>query len=110
MKKYPNIYFAGQISGVEGYVESIMSGLVASISLARRLDEMPKIEFNNKCIIGAICQYLVAPNENFQPMNANFGILEPLQEKVKDKQKRKEAYSLRAIEEIKKIKENYNGI
>lgn len=110
MKKYPNIYFAGQISGVEGYVESIMSGLVASISLARRLDEMPKIEFNNKCIIGAICQYLVAPNENFQPMNANFGILEPLQEKVKDKQKRKESYSLRAIEEIKKIKENYNGI
>ena len=49
-------------------------------------------------------------NENFQPMNANFGILQPLDEKVKDKQKRKEAYSLRAIEEIKKLKENYNGI
>ena len=110
MKKYPLVYFAGQISGVEGYVESIMSGLVASISLARRLDELPKIEFNNKCIIGAICQYLVSDNENFQPMNANFGILQPLDEKVKDKQKRKEAYSLRAIEEIKKLKENYNGI
>lgn len=110
MKKYPNIYFAGQISGVEGYVESIMSGLVASISLARRLDELEKIEFNNKCIIGAICQYLTSPNQNFQPMNANFGILEPFETKEKDKQKRKEAYSLRAINEIKKIKETYNGI
>ena len=53
---------------------------------------------------------LVSDNENFQPMNANFGILQPLDEKVKDKQKRKEANSLRAIEEIKKLKENYNGI
>lgn len=110
MKKYPNVYFAGQISGVEGYVESIMSGLIASISLARKLDGLPKIEFNNKCIIGAICSYLTTENSNFQPMNANFGILEPLEIREKDKQKRKEAYSLRAIAEIKKIKEIYNGI
>lgn len=110
MKKYPNIYFAGQISGVEGYVESIMSGLIASISLARRLDGLQKIEFNNKCIIGAICEYLTTENTNFQPMNANFGILAPLEIKEKDKQKRKEAYSLRAINEIRKIKETYNGI
>lgn len=107
MKKYPNIYFAGQISGVEGYVESIMSGLVAALSLALRLDEKQKLEFNNKCIVGALCNYISSPQENFQPMNANFGILEPLEQKVKGKQERKEAYSKRAVEEMTKIKETY---
>lgn len=107
LKNYPNIYFAGQISGVEGYVESIMSGLICALFLALRLDEKPKIEFNNKCIIGAICNYIVSDNVNFQPMNANFGILEPLDTLIKDKQQRKVAYSNRAINEIKKIKEKY---
>lgn len=107
MKKYPNVYFAGQISGVEGYVESIMSGLIAGISLALRIDKKPKIEFNNKCIIGALCSYISTEQVSFQPMNANFGILEPLEQKVKGKQERKEAYSQRAIVEMKKIKERF---
>ena len=112
MKKYPNICFIGQISGVEGYVESIMSGLIGAICLANRLDGKKKIEFNNKCIIGALCNYIALENVNFQPMNANFGILAPLEETVKDKQQRKEEYSKRAIEQIKKMKENFyeNGI
>ena len=106
MKKYPLVYFAGQISGVEGYVESIASGLIASVSLAKMLDSGEKIEFNNKCIIGALCNYISSENVDFQPMNANFGILEPLEKHVKDKQKRKEQYSERAIKEIIKLKES----
>ena len=106
MKKYPLIYFAGQISGVEGYVESIASGLIASVSLAKMLDRTGKIEFNNKCIIGALANYISSENVDFQPMNANFGILEPLENPLKDKQLRKEQYSQRAIDEMRKIKEN----
>ncbi len=105
LKGQENIYFAGQITGVEGYMESIMSGLVAGLSLARKLENKPKIEFNNLTITGALCNYISSENANFQPMNANFGILTPLSEAVKDKLKRKEAYSERAIKQMCKIKE-----
>jgi len=106
MKKYPNIFFAGQISGVEGYVESIMSGLIAGISMANYLEQKPKICFNNLTITGALCNYISSENVDFQPMNANFGILEPLDFLIKDKQKRKEEYSNRAIKEMQKLKES----
>ena len=109
LKKHDNIFFAGQISGVEGYVESIMSGLIAGISMARKLEGKEKIHFNNLTITGALCNYISTENVDFQPMNANFGILTPLDELVKDKQKRKEAYSKRAIEEMAKIKEAINN-
>lgn len=109
MKKHKNIFFAGQISGVEGYVESIMSGLIAGISMARNLEGKDKICFNNLTITGALCNYIGSENVDFQPMNANFGILEPLDVLVKDKQLRKEEYSKRAIEEMKKLEEAING-
>ncbi len=109
MKKHKNIFFAGQISGVEGYVESIMSGLIAGISLSRMLESKEKIIFNNLTITGALCNYISSENIDFQPMNANFGILSPLEEIIKDKQKRKEAYGERAINEILKIKETIDG-
>ena len=109
MKKYPNVFFAGQISGVEGYVESIMSGLIAGISMARKLEGKDKIKFNNLTITGALCNYISSDNVDFQPMNANFGILEPLDVLIKDKQQRKEEYSKRAIEEMKKLEEIING-
>ena len=109
MKKYNNIFFAGQISGVEGYVESIMSGLIAGVSMSRMLEGKEKIVFNNLTITGALCNYISSENENFQPMNANFGVLTPLEELIKDKQKRKEAYGERAIKEMAKIKEDING-
>ena len=108
MKKHENIYFAGQLSGVEGYVESIMSGLIAGISLANKLQGKEKIKFNNLTITGALCNYISSENIDFQPMNANFGILTPLDELIKDKQKRKEEYSKRAINEMLKIKEALN--
>ena len=109
MKKYNNIFFAGQISGVEGYVESVMSGLISGISMARHLMNKEKINFNNLTITGALCNYISSENVDFQPMNANFGILTPHETLIKDKQKRKEAYGERAIKEMAKIKEAING-
>ena len=82
----PNIYFAGQITGVEGYVESIASGLVAGINAGLQYMKKEKQTFPKETVIGALADYIQTPNINFQPMNANFGILPPLEEKIKDKQ------------------------
>ncbi len=72
----PNWYFAGQMTGVEGYVESAASGLVAGISLAREMLQKPKFNFTNQTMIGAMAYYIThADGDTFQPMNANFGIL-----------------------------------
>ena len=104
LKKHPNIYFAGQISGVEGYVESITSGLVAAISMFNMLSEKPQIDWPQESMIGSLSKYLVTADEkNFQPMNANFGILPPLETQIRDKKERKLAYSKRGIESIKQI-------
>ena len=107
VKKAGTLYIAGQLSGVEGYVESAMSGMIAGISLARKLKGECPIHFSTRTMIGSIINYLVTPNQNFQPMNANFGIMEPLDEQIKDKQQRKLFYSERSLREIK---ENANGI
>ncbi len=73
--KGTDIYFAGQISGVEGYVESIASGLVAGINAVQKIEDKNKIVFSDETIIGALSKYISSPNKDFQPMNANFGIL-----------------------------------
>lgn len=102
LKTNPSIWFAGQISGVEGYVESIASGLVSALSCYRQLTNQPQIEWDNKTLIGAITNYIsTADSENFQPMNANFGILPPHEENIRDKHARKEAYTSRAVEAMK---------
>lgn len=85
LKRNPNIYFAGQITGVEGYVESISSGMVVALNVVNRLLGKEKIEFPENTMIGALASYIATPNEKFQPMNANFGILPELGEKIKDK-------------------------
>ena len=72
LKKNKNIYFAGQITGVEGYVESISSGLVAGINAVKQLKQEEKIEFSEYTIIGALSQYISTSNEKFQPMKANY--------------------------------------
>ena len=105
LKNHPLLYIAGQLSGVEGYMESTMSGLIAGISLANKLNGKPVLEFSAKTMIGAITSYLTTPNVNFQPMNANLGILSPLEERYKDKQAKKEAYYNRAMGEYLKIGE-----
>jgi len=105
MKNYPYIYFAGQISGVEGYVESIASGLIAGLSMAKKLrgDRIPELDCTT--IIGALCKHISTEQSDFQPMNANFGILEPLSQTIKDKSQKKLAYNARSVENIKKYKE-----
>ena len=85
LKTNQNIYFAGQITGVEGYVESISSGLVAGINLANQILEKEELILPKETVIGALADYISTEKENFQPMNANFGILPQLPEKIKDK-------------------------
>ena len=100
LKKNSNIYFAGQITGVEGYVESIASGLVAGINACLNLKGNKikcKAVFPNETVIGALANYISTPNKNFQPMNANFGILPELDEKIKDKKLRYEKMAERSL-------------
>ncbi|MBR6034377.1 MAG: methylenetetrahydrofolate--tRNA-(uracil(54)-C(5))-methyltransferase (FADH(2)-oxidizing) TrmFO [Clostridia bacterium] len=100
-KKQNNIYFAGQITGVEGYVESIASGMVAGINAANKLQNKNIIVFPKETVIGALADYISSPKEYFSPMNANFGILPELPEKIKDKQERYEKLAKRALDKIK---------
>lgn len=105
MKENEKIYFAGQITGVEGYVESIMSGLVAGINIANKLNGQTELTFSEHNMIGALCKYISTLNEKFQPMNANFGILPPLETRIKDKMERYERLSDLSLEILKnKIK------
>lgn len=99
-KKNNNIYFAGQITGVEGYVESISSGLVAGINACLQLKNESKKIFDDKTMIGALARYISTENKKFQPMNANYGILPGLDEKIKDKKERYEQLSKRSLELI----------
>lgn len=99
-KKSPNIYFAGQITGVEGYVESISSGLVAGINAAHKLKQKETVTFSKETVIGALAKYISTTNEKFQPMNANFGILPELEEKIKDKKLRYQKMAERSLEKF----------
>ena len=101
LKKNKNIYFAGQITGVEGYVESISSGLVAGINAVKQLKQEEKIDFSEYTMIGALAQYISTPNEKFQPMNANYGILPELEgKKISDKKLKYGKLSDRALEKL----------
>ncbi len=107
VKGVENLYIAGQLSGVEGYMESTASGLIAGISLAYKILGQTLAIVPKTTIIGSVINYLTTASEDgFQPMNANFGILPSLGEIIRDKSLKKQAYSKRAIEEIKKYKEN----
>ena len=128
LKQNRNIFFAGQITGVEGYVESIASGLVAALNAIKMYEEEnsnisieqskenyidqkkdktqnknSRIIFPEETMIGALSKYIATPNDDFQPMNANFGILPSLDEKIKDKKLRYTKLSDRAIEKLSKI-------
>lgn len=98
-----NIFFAGQITGVEGYVESISSGMVAGINAVRLINNEEKKIFPKETMIGALARYISTSNDKFQPMNANFGIVPELQgKKIKDKKLRYKAISDRALEILQK--------
>ena len=99
LKNNSNIYFAGQISGVEGYVESISSGMVASLNAINQIQgKGARVTFSENNMIGALAKYIATKNKNFQPMNANFGILSELEEKIRDKKLRYKKLADRALE------------
>ncbi len=106
LKKYPNIFFAGQLSGVEGYMESAASGIIAGINAVRRLKGEEPLVLPKFTMIGALLGYITDQTvENFQPMGANFGILPPLEEKIRDKRERYMALAQRSLKWFN-IKEN----
>ena len=106
IKSNTNVFIAGQLSGVEGYVESIASGLYCAINVDRMLNKKELISFSADTIIGGLYNYLENANINsFQPINANFGILNPIKER--DKKKRNELYRDRAIKEIQTILQKF---
>ncbi|MDE7294508.1 MAG: methylenetetrahydrofolate--tRNA-(uracil(54)-C(5))-methyltransferase (FADH(2)-oxidizing) TrmFO [Oscillospiraceae bacterium] len=98
MKSRPGLFFAGQITGVEGYMESAASGIMAGINAARRLQNMDTLILPRECMIGALARYISDETvENFQPMGANIGILPELPERVKGKQERYQVIAERAL-------------
>ena len=132
-KKNPNIYFAGQITGVEGYVESISSGLVAALNAVQQYKTIEKLQTSGKLeieentkekgikkqlenlitfpettMIGALAHYISSPNENFQPMNANFGILPQLPEKIKDKKEKYTKLADKALADLEKMLQTHD--
>ena len=104
LKEENNIYFAGQMTGVEGYVESAASGIVAALN-ALFNQEGKQIIFPTETMIGAMANYIVDnTSKNFQPMNANFGIIKPLPERIKDKKEKYERYANRSLEILENFK------
>lgn len=98
MLSRPGLYFAGQMTGVEGYVESAASGMVAGICLALQLQGRALPDFPRETAIGALAHYVAAQNRNFQPMNVTFGIMEGISERIRNKQQRYEKIANRALE------------
>ena len=106
LKKNNKIYFAGQITGVEGYVESISSGFVAGINLANEILGKSEFTLPKETVMGALADYVSTKKENFQPMNANFGILPQLEEKIRDKKIKYGKLADISLEKINEIKKD----
>ncbi len=102
---HPLAFFAGQLTGVEGYVESMASGLACAIHLYRKLTKKSPVRFGEETVIGALSLHVCTETERFDPMNANYGILSPLPEKIRDKTAKKRALSERALQKVDTIKE-----
>lgn len=111
VKENNNLFFAGQITGVEGYMESAASGIIAGINACRRLLEKPALVLPRETMIGSLTAYISDPTvTKFQPMGANFGVLPELENRPRDKKERGAAYSKRALDAIDKyLKENIEG-
>lgn len=100
-----SLFLAGQMTGVEGYVESAASGLVAGINMAKYVEDKPVITFPENTVIGSMAYYITHTNsKNFQPMNANFGLLPSLDKRIKDKKERYEALAARALATLEHFK------
>ncbi len=106
--KRSDLFFAGQITGVEGYLESASSGMVAAINMYNYLFNKPLVDFTRKTSMGSLANYISSYNTNFQPMNANHGLFETIEGRMK-KQDRKMEYAKRSLSEIERIKGELNG-
>ncbi len=99
-----NIFFAGQITGVEGYMESVASGMVAGINVYRCVKNLAPLYFSSNTMIGALSNYISDSSvENFQPMGANFGIISPIEPHIRDKKERYKAFADRSLLEISSL-------
>ena len=105
----PGTYFAGQMTGVEGYVESAASGLMAGLALAARLNGREPVDFGTSTAIGALAHYIATPNSDFQPMNITFGLIDPLDQRVRNKAQRYEMISERAIGIVRDLSEKLDS-
>ena len=106
LKSQPRITFAGQMTGVEGYVESAGSGFLAAVELARRLEGKAPVDFPRETALGALSLYISDETvKDFQPMNINFGIISPLGYRVKGKRNKNQEISQRSLEIIEKLKQ-----
>ncbi len=111
LENQPNVFFAGQITGMEGYMESAMGGLLAGLNAARLYENKAPLVFPRETLIGALSQYVTdGQKHELQPMNSNYGLLPPLQQKVKDKNEARKQVSLRSLEILKTfLEENGEG-
>ncbi|MBQ2835097.1 MAG: methylenetetrahydrofolate--tRNA-(uracil(54)-C(5))-methyltransferase (FADH(2)-oxidizing) TrmFO [Clostridia bacterium] len=102
----PGTYFAGQMTGVEGYVESASSGMVAGISLARQMLGLEPVDFSDLTAIGALGRHVAQATGDFQPMNANFGLIAPYEKRIRSKQERYGAIAARSLNYIEALRSN----
>ena len=107
VKERPLLRFAGQMTGVEGYMESTASGLVAGIALAKALSGEPEPDFTGDTVLGALALHVTTQTSDFQPMNANFGILRPLEARVRGKRNRYERLAERSLATLQTVITNY---
>ena len=107
LKEYPNVYFAGQITGFEGYMESAACGLLAARAIHARLTQKPLQKLPTNCMTGALLHYITQENKDFQPIGANMGLLPSLETRIKDKRQRYAEIANRALEALEQaIHEN----
>ena len=107
LRKNPRFYFAGQMTGVEGYVESAAAGLMAGLHAARAELGLPPVEFPPETAHGALAHYVSNPNvENFQPMNVNFGIIPPLEQRFRKKKEKNTLLAQRSLDKLEEFLQN----
>ena len=98
----PDLFFAGQITGVEGYIGNAATGLVAGVNAARLSLNQPRVILPETTMLGALCHYIThAEPKDFQPMKANYGILPPLENRPRGKRERYQAVTQRALTDLK---------
>lgn len=103
LKGADTVFFAGQMTGVEGYVESAASGLAAAYSLAMKRKGEAPFPADRRTVIGALAAHVSSPNADFQPMNANYGVLQPLEKEVRDKALKKRMFAERSLQIVREM-------